>query len=374
MGSEVRVLGLDVEGLENFRTETKRNSGLYRAVDQRLQIIGTFTPRLPLWQTRLIQLLHFAPDRDRWRRRAGLSPMTFRRTTNIVEKELRAREDTFDVILQIYCLFAPGRLDAGRRYAMYLDATAALTRREFPAAVPVGRRAHQQWLEMERQIYHGASRLFPMSQWVRTSLIEDYGVDPSRILVAGAGSNVVHDVLPERHWNQRVALFVGFDWQRKGGPVLLQAWRQVKRALPDAQLWIVGTRRAYGPHGVDGVRWFGRIDHAQVAELYLQASVFVLPALFDPFPHALREALGQGLPCISTATGATSEILQDGVDGVLVPPSDPHALAVELVALLGDPDRAESMGRTGHDRMRTEVTWSNVADIIAPELEAIGRE
>jgi starch synthase len=374
MGSDVRVLGLDVEGLENFRTETKRNSGLYRAVDDRLHIVGTFTPRLPLWQLRLIQLLHIAPGRDRWRRRAGLSPMMFRTTTRVVEEELRAREGTFDVILQVYCLFAPGRLDSGRRYAMYLDATAALTRREFPIAVPVGPGAHAQWLEMERRIYHGASRLFPMSQWVRTSLIEDYDVDPSCIVVAGAGSNLVHETLPDRRWDQRVALFVGFDWQRKGGPTLLKAWRQVRQELPDAQLWVVGTRRAYSPEGENGIRWLGRIDHARVAELYLNTSVFVLPTRFDPFPHVLREALGQGLPCITTPTGATREILRDGVDGVLVSPSDPDALAQELVAMLSDPDRAESMGRSGHDRVSREVTWSKVGDIIVPHLEAIVRE
>ena len=367
--SGVRVLGLDIEGLQDFRTATKRNSGLYRAVDERLPIVHTFTPQLPTWRLRLIQLLHVAPGRDRWRRRAGLSPMSFRARTNLVERELREHEGTFDVVLQIYCVFAPGRLDAGRPYAMYLDATAALTRRDFPEGMPVSQRAYKRWLAFEHDIYRKARRLFPASDWVRRSLIDDYGVDPSKIDVVGAGSNFVVDELADRRWDQQVALFVGLDWERKGGPVLLKAWRQVRDALPEAELWIVGTRRAYGPEGQDGVRWFGRIPPDQVAELYVQSSVFVLPSLFDPFPHVLREAMAHGLPCITTATGGTAEILNDGEEGVFVPVGKTDALARETIRLLGDPRCAESMGRAGHTRMREADTWQRVADRIVPHLE-----
>ncbi|GAC1532933.1 MAG: hypothetical protein NVS2B16_38080 [Chloroflexota bacterium] len=52
--------------------------------------------------------------------------------------------------------------------------------------------------------------------------------------------------------------------------------------MPDAELWIVGTRRPYSPEGENGVRWFGRVPGRRVAELYLESSTFVLPSLFDP--------------------------------------------------------------------------------------------
>jgi alpha-maltose-1-phosphate synthase len=371
MGSGIRVLGLDAEGLEDFRTVTRRNSGLYRAIDERLRIVSTFTPRLPPWQLRAIQLLNFSSDRDRWRRRSALSPMTFRAATKLAERELRAREGSYDVILQVYGLFAPARADAPRPYAMYLDATLALTRREFEPAAPISERAAEEWMALERHAYRSAGRVFPMSRWAGDSLVDDYGVDPSRVVVAGAGSNDVADEIPERRWDQQVALFVGLDWERKGGPVLLKAWNRVRRALPDAELWIVGTPQARRASAEQGVRWFGRIPHDRVAELYLQASVFVLPALFDPFPHVLREALGRGLPCISTGTGGTREILAEGSDSVIIPARDPDALAEQLIGLLGDPERAEAMGRSGHLRMRAHATWGNVADVVVPQLEAI---
>jgi glycosyltransferase involved in cell wall biosynthesis len=364
---------VDAEGLEDFRTVTRRNSGLYRALDERVELAGTFTPRLPAWRLRGIQALSFAPQRDRWRRRAALSPRAFRASSALVEEELRRREGTFDVVLQLYGLFAPGRPEGGRRYAMYLDATIALTHREFPPAAPISDRAYEQWFELERKTYMHAARLFPMSAWAGRSLVEDYGVDPARVIVAGAGSNAVADELPARRWDEQVALFVGLDWERKGGSDLLGAWRSVRRALPQAELWIVGTPRAYAPEE-PGVKWFGRLPHAEVSELYRRASVFVLPALFDPFPHVLREALGVGLPCISTATGGTAEIVSEGVDSLIVAPRDPEALAAALIELLGDPERAEAMGRAGHARICAEATWSRVADTITPELQAVARD
>ncbi len=372
MASKVRVLGLDDEGLADFRTQTTRNSGLYRALDRRVEVVGAVTPKVPLWQRRSIELLRIARDREHWRRRAGLAPMAFRARTRAAERELAARARKFDVILQLYCVFAPGRLNAGRRYAMYLDATAMLTRREFPEGIPLSPRAFEHWLTLERPVYESAERLFSMSDWVKDSLIADYGIDPAKIVVAGAGANLMAHELDGRRWDQRVALFVGLDWKRKGGPILLEAWPEVRRELPDAQLWMVGTRRAYAP-AQDGVRWFGRVPPKVVAELYAKANVFVLPSLFDPFPHVLREAMGHGLACVATATGGTAEIVRAGEDGLLVPARDSRSLAGALTALLADPPGAEAMGRAGHARMLGEVTWDGVAARIAPHLEAIAR-
>jgi glycosyltransferase involved in cell wall biosynthesis len=213
-----------------------------------------------------------------------------------------------------------------------------------------------------------------MSDWVRWSLIDDYGVDDARITVVGAGTNLVGAALPEARAEQPVALFVGLDWRRKGGPQLLEAWKAVRRAIPDAELWIVGTRKAYGEEGEHGVRWFGRIaDKARLTEIYAAATVFALPSLFDPFPHVLREALGQGVPCVAARVGAVEEIVRDGEDSILVEPDDVPALAAGLTALLGDRDRAAAMGRAGHERMLGAVTWEHVAERMTPGLVAAGR-
>jgi glycosyltransferase involved in cell wall biosynthesis len=323
---------------------------------------------------RLVQALHPAPGRDLWRERAGLSPMQWRLVSDQVERLVAEREGAYDVLLQFYCVFAPGRLDVSRRFGLYLDCTMALTRRLYWRSAPISPYAERRWIALEREVYRKAEHLFPMSDWVRRSLIDDYGVDDARITVVGAGTNLVGAALPEARAEQPVALFVGLDWRRKGGPQLLEAWKAVRRAIPDAELWIVGTRKAYGEEGEHGVRWFGRIaDKARLTEIYAAATVFALPSLFDPFPHVLREALGQGVPCVAARVGAVEEIVRDGEDSILVEPDDVPALAAGLTALLGDRDRAAAMGRAGHERMLGAVTWEHVAERMTPGLVAAGR-
>jgi len=370
----VRILGLDNEDLTDFRTQQTRNSALYRALDARdeLAVVDTVTPDVSILRTRMIQALHPAPGRDRWRERAGLSPMAWRARTAETERLVAAREGAFDVLLQFYCVFAPGRLEARRPYALYLDSTLALTRRHYRRSAPLTPWAASRWIDLERAVYGGAHRLFPMSDWVRRSLIADYRVDDERIVVVGAGSNLVPSSLPERPDGPPVALFVAFEWVRKGGPELLEAWKAVRARIPDAELWIVGTRDTHSPEGEDGIRWFGRIaDKARLAEIYSSATAFALPSRFDPFPHVLREALGHGVPCVATRVGAVDEIVRDGEDSVLIEPGDPAALAEGLIALLGDRDRAAAMGRAGRARMLDAVTWDHVAAKMAPGLAAL---
>jgi glycosyltransferase involved in cell wall biosynthesis len=363
---DLRILGLDSEGIRDFRREDSRNAGLYRALDRRFDVVETISPPTPTWFSRINILTHFLPHRELWRRRAGLNPARFRRRSETTRRILESREGSFDLILQLYLLFA---VDSPRPYVCYLDSTMALLRRHYPAGAPMTPWEQRAWLKLERAAYERAAHLFPMSGFVRTSLTDDYGVSPDRITVVGAGTNELAPSLEGKRHDRPIALFVGLDFARKGGRVLLDAWERVRRSMADAELWIVGTRRPLGPER-DDLRWFGRIDRSGVAGLYEQASVFVLPAIFDPFPHVLREAMGHGLPCISTDGGAIPEIVRDGEFGLLVPTRDAVALAEALVALLSDSAKAERMGRAAHQHVVHHATWEAVAERMTPHIRA----
>ena len=71
----VRIVGLDLEPIRDFRTQHTRQAGVYRALDAspRFEVVSVTTPQLPLPVTRLIQLAYVRPGRSRWRQRSGLS-------------------------------------------------------------------------------------------------------------------------------------------------------------------------------------------------------------------------------------------------------------------------------------------------------------
>ena len=275
--------------------------------------------------------------------------------------ELLANRPEGSLILQNGALFSPGIPPAGP-YGLLLDHTRALTM-TLPPLPDAGRPASvyygPSWRDRETALYRGARSIAAFSSRVARSLVDDYGVAPDRVHVVGAGSTVWPEPL-ERRPEPRTIAFVGRDFRRKGGRVLLSAFERLVRHVPDARLWIAGpTERLHLPPGAVQL---GPIDASGLVHLLSHSAVFVLPTLREPFGLALLDAMACGLPCVGTRIEAVPEIVEESVTGLLVPPGDDVALAAALRWLLESPTLAEEMGRAGRDRVRQRFTWDRVAE------------
>ncbi len=250
----------------------------------------------------------------------------------------------------------------GVPHFLYTDHT-YLAGRRYPeprALMPVPRK----WRVMERELYEGAAGTFVSSEFAAASVREDYDVPADRVINVGSGSNVRWPDSPESGERRgKVILFVGVDWERKGGPELVDAFRKIRSVEPDAELWIVGCRPAVREPGVV-VR--GRLSQAETAECYRRADVFCLPSRMDPSASVLAEAAGFGLPVVATPVGGNVERVRDGETGFLV---GADGLAGKLVSLLGDRDLRERMGAAGREMATREFTWAAVAERIATRIE-----
>lgn len=371
---EVRIVGLELEPVSDFRTQHTRQAGVYRALDARpeFQVVGVAMPTIARPLLRLIQLAYFRPERNRWRARSGLSSAGFRARTRSADRLLTSYADAFDVVLQFGATFAPGRPERRRPYTLYVDSTLLLTHRHWPPSASHGPRALRAWVALEREVYRGAHHIFTMSEWARSSVIGDYGIGPDKVTAAGAGANLIPSSDAVSDHSAPIALFVGREFVRKGGPLLLDAWPAVARAVRGAELWIVGTPGE--PRSEDGITWHGRIGADALRALYRRASVFVLPTRYDMSPNVLREALGYALPCVTTKVGGIPEIVSDGVDSRLLEPGDTAGVAAALTELLRDRELAVQMGMAGRARVLRELTWERVAERMAPHLvSAAGR-
>jgi len=85
--------------------------------------------------------------------------------------------------------------------------------------------------------------------------------------------------------------------------------------------------------------------------------VLVLPSFTEGLPNVVLESYAAGVPVVATAVGGTPEVVADGVDGYLVPPGDPSALAGRILDILGMGVASKDMGRRGQDRIKTEFTF-----------------
>jgi glycosyltransferase involved in cell wall biosynthesis len=263
------------------------------------------------------------------------------------------------------------------------DMTIAQARRAGHFAI--GRLTAAEMDEAERvqhAIIHSARHVFVLSDWTAESVSRDCGIPRSRITVVFAGSNLV---VPAELTTtvKRVPgqiLFVGFDWKRKGGPRLLEAFATVRKALPNATLRVVGCDpfdpESGGGPKVDGVIVEGKLDRRDPAQYerlcraYLEASCFCLPSEFDPFPNAIIEAMGVGMPAVAFDNGSRREAIVHGECGLLAKPGDVADLAAQLIAVLGDPTRTATMGRAATERVQREFTWRRVVERIGDVVGA----
>lgn len=226
-------------------------------------------------------------------------------------------------------------------------------------------------MEYEAEVCRSAAVTLTMSEFARRSVIEDYGCTPEAVVAVGGGANQMLDSLEQREpaTATATALFVGVNFARKGGKILLAAWPSVRARVPNAELVIAGPSRTPDRELPPGVRWIGLADRDLLSQLYRSASLFVLPSLFEPWGHVFLEAMAHGLPCIGTECCAMPEIIEDRVTGRLVERGQSEPLADAIVELLSDRDLAATMGRTAYTRVHADGRWSDVARRVASNLE-----
>jgi phosphatidylinositol alpha-mannosyltransferase len=169
-------------------------------------------------------------------------------------------------------------------------------------------------------------------------------------------------------------VFVGQPVERKGLPVLLSAFEALREQVP-AELVLVGpspeqlARLMRNPRGV---RALGKLDDERKRRELELADVLCAPALGgESFGMVLTEAFAAGTPVVASDIVGYREIVDDGVDGMLVPPDDPRALAAALLDLWGQPELRARMSRVAAADVQRFAWRPIAAQILDAYHEAI---
>ncbi|MCS6862491.1 MAG: glycosyltransferase family 4 protein [Abditibacteriales bacterium] len=141
-------------------------------------------------------------------------------------------------------------------------------------------------------------------------------------------------------------LYVGRLSPEKGAQVLIDALPQMLQRLPRLRLRLIGggsqqpsLRDTVNQNGLkEHVEFVGAVPHHELPRHYAEADALVIPSLSEGLPKVLPEALACGLPIIGTQVGGIPEVVQNGYNGLLVPPGDPDALADAVVTLFSQHD------------------------------------
>lgn len=161
-------------------------------------------------------------------------------------------------------------------------------------------------------------------------------------------------------------LFVGRDWKRKGGDLLVEAFRMVQAEIPRATLTIVGPSAP--PTEGEGIRFIGPLNKAKLSQrrrleqLFLNSSVFCMPSESEPWGLVYVEAAQAGMPIVGFHEWSLPDIVEHKVSGWLATERSAEALAEGLVSVLRDPQAMSQMGQAAYDRVREVLDWPHVLD------------
>lgn len=147
----------------------------------------------------------------------------------------------------------------------------------------------------------------------------------------------------------------------------IRAFARIRASFPEAQLTIAGSgpehsrlQALVAEFGLDAsVRFSGRIDNADIPQLYASADCLINPSTVDNMPISILEAFASGVPVVSTCAGGVPDMLEDGVSGMLAPIGDDAAMAEKVLTILETPSLAARL-RSGGLTESEKYGWATV--------------
>lgn len=218
---------------------------------------------------------------------------------------------------------------------------------------------------------HKCEAIFTHSSYGAESIARDFNYPRDKIFPIGAGASLKFDGQKntdiERYKRANI-LFVGRDWERKGGPLVYQAFLRLKEKIPEATLTIVGPTTA--PVSGDGIIFEGFLrkhkyfERRRLKKLFQKASLFCTPSVCETWGLVYVEAAACGLPIVGTDEWAMPDIVINEKTGILSCERTAMVLADGMEAILSDPSVAKTMGEAAIEHVRDVLDWPHVVDRI----------
>lgn len=223
-------------------------------------------------------------------------------------------------------------------------------------------------IKLDQKAFQKSAHCMLASEWNRRSALEDYGIDPARISVVPCGANLdrIPGSLPQQSGDKKHTdlLFLGVEWERKGGAIALDAYRQLKSEGFSVRLKIIGCIPPEDLTADTGITVIPFLDKnredqfEQLQRILLDTDFLLLPTRAECAGVVFSEASAYGIPSITTDTGGVSTYIKNGVNGYTLPfQATGRDYATRIKELLASPEKLGLMRKNCRTYYETALSW-----------------
>jgi glycosyltransferase involved in cell wall biosynthesis len=280
----------------------------------------------------------------------------------------RLARDTFDVIFTPVGEPEIAFLETDIPIVLFEDATYGELINYYPAYSNLLKRSIYELNTLEDLALKKASLIVPSSEWAARSVIEDYHTDRRKVHVLPQGTNIDNppplEMIQRKQKSDRCRLlFVGVDWQRKGGEIAFETLLKLEEFGIKAELIVCGCipPRQFSHKRMTVIPYLYKSDEkqrAQLEQLYITSDFFLLPTRSESYGMVFAEASAFGLPSITADTGGVPEVVRNGENGFVLPYSARGAEYAEVIArLYRDDRRYAALVRSSRAAFDERLSW-----------------
>jgi glycosyltransferase involved in cell wall biosynthesis len=265
-------------------------------------------------------------------------------------------------------------LESNKKKIIYIDATLAAMVNYYPGFSNLCSKTLNEGAIIEKTAFENADLLLFASDWAAQSAIKDYKANPSKVKVIPFGANIekeysdteIMNIIEKRCASLKTQcnlLFIGVDWKRKGGDIVLEIAKQLHSQNINVRLDIVGIKDMVLnlPDYITNHGFISKESEEgrnKLEKLFCSAHFFVLPTQYECFGIVFSESSSFGLPSITTKTGGTETAVKDNINGMTFALSDsPEKYTEYIKTLIINPAEYENLCHSTFNDYKQRLNW-----------------
>lgn len=215
---------------------------------------------------------------------------------------------------------------------------------------------------LQAKLYQKAEKVFYMGHWTTEEMKTKYPQMAETFVHAGGGLNRDFHPIPSDYRDSHRIVFLGIDFERKGGDLVLEAFRILRKTMDsEATLMIIGPEKRTEE---DGVSWCGRLERDEIGKILSMSGIFCMPSRFEAYGLAFIEALCYGLPVIARDDYEMSYFIREGENGYLLKNEDAQELAMLMNKAIKNIKMQDFVKEHRKEYLST-YSWDRVAQKVA---------